>query len=88
MNDGNMILAIISLIGVIATVTLVAADRWRHRTKPSGSPKVSVHRMSRDRMSRDRMSRDRMSRDKMSRASPSRRPRPSISHCRRSNSRR
>ncbi len=41
MDDGDMILAIISLMGLIATVTLLAADHWRQRTKPAEAPKSS-----------------------------------------------
>lgn len=41
MDNGDMMLAIISLIGLVAAVTLVAVDRWRHPAKPPGTPTVS-----------------------------------------------
>jgi len=41
MDNGDIVLAIISLIGLVAAVTLVAVDYWRHPAKPPGEPTAS-----------------------------------------------
>jgi hypothetical protein len=40
MDDGDLVLAIISLFGLVAFVTLIAVDEWRHRTKHPRTPQA------------------------------------------------
>jgi hypothetical protein len=41
MDEGDLVVAIISLIGLVAFVALIAVDEWRNRTKPPGTPQAT-----------------------------------------------
>jgi hypothetical protein len=42
MDDGDLVLTVIVLIGLIVNLAIVVVDDWRHRSKPAETRKVAV----------------------------------------------